>query len=68
MDNTTWENMMRFCRAYAEVVTDPYEARDELDIDRDSGEDPMERAAQEFFRMSEMNMWEELAENLENAR
>lgn len=60
------EGKMQFFRTYAEVVTDPYEARDSFD-DLEEGEDPMERAAQEFFRMSEMNMWEELTENLENA-
>lgn len=59
------EGKMCFFRAYAEATTDPYEVRNCIDLEE--GEDPMERAAQEFFRMSEMNMWEELAENLENA-
>lgn len=57
--------MMRFCRAYAEATTDPYEARDSFD-DLEEGEDPMERAAQEVYRMIQMGMWEELAINLEN--
>lgn len=64
MDNTTWENMMRFCRAYAEATTDPYEVRNCIDLEE--GEDPMERAAQEVYRMIEAGMWAELAENLEN--
>ena len=61
------EGMRRFFKVYAEAVTDPYGVRNELGIDLEEGEDPMERAAQEFCKMALRGMWEELAENLANA-
>lgn len=59
------EGMMNFWRIYAEAVTDVYEVMDSLDLEE--GENPMERAAQEFCKMAERGMWEELAQNLANA-
>ena len=56
---------MNFWRIFAEAVTDVYEVMDSLDLEE--GEDPMERAAQEFCKMAERGMWEELAQNLANA-
>jgi len=60
------EGKMQFFKVYTEIVLDPSEAGDDFD-DLAEGECPMERAAREFYRMSEMYMWEELAENLANA-
>lgn len=58
------ESKMQFFRVYAEVVTDPYEARNDLDVELGHA---MEAAAQEFCKMSEAGMWDALAENLEDA-
>lgn len=64
-DNELDNGLMRFCRVYAEATTDPYEVRNCIDLEE--VEDPMERAAQEVYRMIHAGMWAELAENLENA-
>ncbi len=58
------QGKMQFFRVYAEVVTDPYEARNDLDVELG---DAMEAAAQAFYRMSLAGMWDRLTENLEDA-